>query len=75
VHLLKILTVIIKFTLPVYNLHVHHAFSDVLGLSLMCFLTPATCSRIFILPLLASCGMRRIYPELLSVIAILYFYP
>ena len=46
VHLLKMPTVIIKFTLPVYNLHFHHAFADVLASSLMCFPTSTACSRI-----------------------------
>ena len=68
VHLPKIPTVIIKFILPVYNHHFHHAFADVLAFSLVCFPTPTAYSHIFILPLLAFCAMRRIYPELLGIL-------
>jgi hypothetical protein len=75
VHLPKIPTVLIKFALPVYYLYFHHAFADVLAFSLMRFPTPTTCSHIFALPLLAFCAMRRIYPELLAVIIVLYFSP
>src|ERR1700710_2098946 len=75
VHLPKIPTVIIKFILPVYNLHFHHAFADVLAFSLVCFPTPTAYSHIFILPLLAFCATRRIYPELLAVIVVLYSSP
>jgi hypothetical protein len=42
---------------------------------LMCFPTSTTCSHIFVLPLLAFCAVRRIYTELVAVIAVLYCSP
>jgi hypothetical protein len=75
VRLLKIPMVLIKSTLPIYNLCFHHAFADVLAFSLMCFPTPIICSHIFALPLLAFCAVRHIYPELLAKIAVLYCSP
>jgi hypothetical protein len=58
-----------------YNLYFYRAFANVLTYSLMCFPIPTTCSHIFVLPLFAFCTMRCIYPELLTVIAVLYSSP
>jgi hypothetical protein len=75
VGLLKMPMVMIDTTLPFYNLYFFRAFANVLTCSLMCFPIPTTCSHIFVLPLFAFCTMRCIYPDLLTVIAVLHSSP